>query len=105
MAKVLCPAYLDKGHSRNNFRQSGVSWIKEGTELTYEIEVHSCVEQLTFPKDDPIIPKRCVYITIDGQGKTMALTSSDEDKYAPRSTGLYDVVITPFKGIGNTDKA
>jgi len=49
VAKVLCPAHLDKGGSNNNFRQSGTSWIKEGTDITYEFEVQSCVAQLDFP--------------------------------------------------------
>lgn len=98
MAKVLCPHYLDKGGSRNNMRQSGTSWIKEGADLTYEFEIHSCKEQLTFPKDDPIIPRRCVFITIDGKGKTLALAANTEDKYAPRKTGLFDVGVTEWKG-------
>jgi hypothetical protein len=65
IAKVLCPAFLDKGGSRNNFRNSGTAWIKEGTDVTYEFEVQSCVSQLDFPKDDPIIPRRCVFIVLD----------------------------------------
>jgi len=98
VAKVLCPAFLDKGGSRNNFRQSGTAWVKEGTDITYEFEVQSCVAQLDFPKDDPIIPRRCMFVVLDKMGEQMALTATTEDKYAPSSTGLFDIVITKYEG-------
>jgi len=104
MAKVLCPHYLDKGGSVNNFRQSGVAWIKEGSDLTYEFEVHDCVQQLDFPKDDPIIPRRCVFVTLDGLGRRLALTAATNDKYAPRNTGLYDVILEDWDGKGSDNK-
>jgi len=68
VAKVLCPAFLDKGGSRNNFRQSGTAWVKEGTDITYEFEVQSCLPQLDFAKDDPVIPRRCMFIVLDKVG-------------------------------------
>jgi len=41
---------------------------------------------------------------MNGQGRTMALSANDHDKYAPRNTGLYDVVLREFKGVGHDDK-
>merc|ERR1719473_1480999 len=34
----------------------------------------------------------------------MALSASDKDKYAPRNTGLYDVGITSWDGVGSKNK-
>lgn len=34
----------------------------------------------------------------------MALTAKDDDKYAPRKTGLYDVIIDKWSGKDSTDK-
>lgn len=71
--------------------------------MTYEFEVHSCKSQLDFPRDEPIIPKRCVFIVIDAFGKQLALSAATDDKYAPRKTGLYDVGVTTWEGKGSDD--
>jgi hypothetical protein len=55
------------------------------------------------PKDEPIIPKRCVFITLDGLGKRLALTASNNDKYHPRKTGLYDVGVSNWEGTHSKD--
>jgi hypothetical protein len=64
------------------------------------------MEQLDFPKDEPVIPKRCIFITMtDGNGKQMALTSSLGDKYAPRKTGIYDVGVDEWEGKGSSNQS
>jgi len=78
--------------------------VKENTDITYEFEVQSCVAQLDFPKDDPIIPRRCVFVVLDSQTQKLALTATSEDKYHPRKTGLFDVIVTNYKGKDSTDK-
>jgi len=35
---------------------------------------------------------------MNGRGETLALSAKHEDKYAPRKTGLYDIVITKWTG-------
>lgn len=64
MFKLLCPAGIDKGGSINNFRNSNTAWIKEGQDIVYEIEVLKCDQQLTAPAEEPLIPKRCIFITL-----------------------------------------
>ena len=39
-----------------------------------------------------------MFITMNGRGETLALSAKHEDKYAPRKTGLYDIVITKWTG-------
>lgn len=60
--------------------------------------------QLDFPRDAPLIPKRCIFIVITGNGETLALSASNEDKYAPRKTGLFDVGVTTWLGKESGDK-
>jgi len=39
-----------------------------------------------------------MFITLSGTGKNLALAIKLEDKYAPRTTGVYDVFIEEFEG-------
>jgi len=41
---------------------------------------------------------KCIFITLSGIGKNLALATKMQDKYAPRTTGVYDVVVEEFEG-------
>jgi hypothetical protein len=72
--------------------------------LTYEIELHQCDPLPKEQEEIPVIPKRCFFMTLDGIGSNLALTSKMTDKYAPRTTHVYDVGLSNFEGTGAEDR-
>jgi len=102
LSKLLCPAGIDKGGSINNFRSSNTAWIKEGQDIVYEIEVLRCDPQLTTPREENVVPKKCMFITLQqNSGTQLALSVEDKDAYFPRKTGLYNVNIEKWDGPGS----
>ena len=52
IVKLFCPHSLDNGGSQNNYNMNGSGWVKEGTDLSYEIQVLSCDSNPDFNAGD-----------------------------------------------------
>ena len=100
---------MDKGHEKNVHSQNGVGFIEEGTDITYEIEVIDCDDK---PEQaapglvtSQLVSNRCLFFTLTGIGRNLALTANFTDKYHPANTGIYDVYADFWTGTGSTNKA
>lgn len=86
------------------YTSSGSGWVTEGTDITYEIEVEECDEEIHDFKQlmsfgfKNLVPDKCVFLVLTGIGSNLALTARLEDKYKPYNTGVYDVVVDTWTG-------
>ena len=106
VAKIHCPAKLNQGGNIDTYSYKGAGWVSTDEDLTYEITVVECsatpesmIENLA-----ALTPNKCMYITLDGLGRNLALSVDHADKYKPRKTGVYNVKVDTFTGLNSGNK-
>lgn len=108
-ATITCPHDLDQGGSvQNNYRNSfnGNYWLQDTTPTKYEFEISECsLNPRAFRMEDHLenlTEGYPFYILTHGKrnsdGHQMAIEVDPRDMYAPKVTGVHNVVLKPWDG-------
>lgn len=105
-----CPNDLDIGGGiQNNWHSTyGFTWLDHKIDTRYHIAISECsLNPVSFHHEFEMetlsagFPMYLLSHHKDSEGNRMTLTSSYEDQYAPRSTGVHNVHLEVWKGKEN----
>lgn len=109
VASFECPHALNQEANPEMENMFGNAYA-QGTEkspMKYEIEVMNCALEPPSKEEQALLqklnPDQCFYIV--NNVDNLALSANAEDRFAPRKTGVFEVEMTPFKGMDSNNKA
>ena len=110
VAEVYCPGELDQGGNIDIYSNVNTDeWSHRYTDMNYIFEVRDCNLMLEEPGpvriQGPIESGRCIFIVTESavDGKMLAMQTDTVDQYAPRKTGVFNVVLREWGGMDSTE--